>query len=301
MKSKVNFRNYKDSSRQDIVENTYNRMYTEQTIEKRKNWIFPVSNKKSTIKNLLPIFDKLIDDSDPDINIGQINHLLQTYINLKQNFNEDIEIKTLFSESFYNNIPDNIKKIYSEKKFIKNLYPNITDFKNKIMITGFIHDIGKILLHPEWGNYQQHFCVGDIYPLNLPFAKENIFYNKQFHLNNDFFKKNLQYNYTHIKKGFDNYLFTISHDMYLYKVLHNNCKLDNIFLYLIKYHSFYAFHSKLGYKLYASEEDWINLPLLKIISNSDLYSKNEIIPKFEDYKDEIFNLLDKYCNNEYTW
>lgn len=76
-------------------------------------------------------------------------------------------------------------------------------------------------------------------------------------------------------------------------------------LYIIRFHSFYAFHSprstKRGYTEYCSENDWINIPLLKIFQKTDLYSKTHDIPKFENYKDDIYDLINKYCGDELSW
>ena len=60
----------------------------------------------------------------------------------------------------------------------------------------------------------------------------------------------------------------------------NNTKLPNEAIYLIRYHSFYAWHnpknsSIRGYTNLASMYDWKMLPLLKAFQKADLYSKIE--------------------------
>ena len=72
-----NFRNYEN----ELVNNTYKRMYREQTLEKKLNYkIYPISNKSYNIEQILPLFDTIIDESDPDTDLPQSIHLLQTYI-----------------------------------------------------------------------------------------------------------------------------------------------------------------------------------------------------------------------------
>jgi inositol oxygenase len=299
---KTNFRNYTNSDRQELVEQTYKKMYIEQTLQKKLNTkIYPFSDKKYKIIDILPLFDKITDDSDPDCSDGQIVHLLQTYISMKQKFNKNMNIKDLFTENEYNNLPIEIKKKYDEKKIIQNLYPHIDDW-NFIYLIAFLHDIGKIMLDKNFHNLPQHFSVGDIYPLGIQFSKSNIFYDKKWHeLNPEYGIYNNKYENN---CGFDKLDFTISHDYYLYKVLENTL-IPKEGLYIIRFHSFYAWHSPRnfirGYTEYSNENDWINLPLLKIFQKSDLYSKTRDIPKFEDYQGDIYHLINRYCGDELIW
>lgn len=296
------FRNYNNSDKQELVEQTYKKMYIEQTLEKKLNTkLYPISDKKYKIIELLPIFDKITDDSDPDCSDGQIVHLLQTYISMKDKFNKNMNIKDLFTENEYNELPDKIKIIYDEKKTIHNLYSHIENW-DFIYLIAFLHDIGKIMLDKKFHNLPQHFSVGDIYPLGILFSESNIFYDKKWHeLNPEYGIYNNKYKNN---CGFDKLDFTISHDYYLYKVLENTL-IPKEGLYIIRFHSFYAFHTPRncirGYTQYANEDDWINLPLLKIFQKSDLYSKTRDIPKFEDYKNEIYDLINTYCGYELNW
>ena len=181
------------------------------------------------------------------------------------------------------------------------MYPHIIDF-DWIPLVGYLHDLGKIMLLPEFHNLEQHFSVGDIYPLGIPFEKSNIYFEKKYHEQNIEFNKYID-NYKNIK-GFENLEMTISHDYYLYKVL-KETNIPKEGLYMIRFHSFYSFHTpknnKRGYTKYANKIDWINLPLLKILQKADLYSKSSDVPNFEDYKEEIYNLINKYCPGKLKW
>ena len=297
----TNFRNYTNVTKIS-VENTYKLMYEEQTLKKKKEIkIYHIYSKKYTIKEIIPLLNNIIDESDPDTDKDQSIHLLQTYISIKKKFNENIIIKDLFNPSEFNSLPDEIKYFYIEKKYLKNLYPHINEF-DWIYLVGYLHDLGKIMMLPDFHNFSQHFCVGDIYPLGIPFEEANIFYDRKFHENNIEFKKyKKDYN---LIKGFDNLDMTISHDYYLYKVLENT-DIPKEGLYMIRYHSFYAFHTPKnnvrGYEKYADYTDWTNLPLLKLLQKSDLYSKSTEIPKYEDYSEELNNLINKYCPGKLDW
>ena len=69
------------------------------------------------------------------------------------------------------------------------------------------------------------------------------------------------------------------HDEYMASVLERNrTHLPPDFIYLVRYHSFYAWHSPepghaRGYTRFANEKDWRLLPLLKLFQSADLYSK----------------------------
>ena len=184
----TNFRNYTNVTKIS-VENTYKLMYEEQTLKKKEEIkIYPISSKKYTIQEIIPLLNNIIDESDPDTDKDQSIHLLQTYISIKKKFNENIIIKDLFNPSEFNSLPDEIKYFYIEKKYLKNLYPHINEF-DWIYLVGYLHDLGKIMMLPDFHNFSQHFCVGDIYPLGIPFEEANIFYDRKFHENNIEFKK----------------------------------------------------------------------------------------------------------------
>ena len=167
---------------------------------------------------------------------------------------------------------------------------------------GLIHDLGKILVLPEFGYFPEHFSVGDIYPLGCKFHQSNIFYEKKYHeLSDDFKDKNYITPEGIYKKncGFSNIEMTFSHDFYLAEVLLNSLnKLPKEAIYLVRFHSFYAWHSPRngirGYTNLASDEDWKNLPLLKLFQKTDLYSKKDILPNIKDLEPFYQKLFEKY-------
>ena len=94
---------------------------------------------------------------------------------------------------------------------------------------------------------------------------------------------------------------TFSHDFYLAEVFKkSNTKLPDEAIYIIQYHSFYAWHTPKnnirGYDYLASELDWKCLPLLKLFQKADLYSKKDEIEQNFDY-DLFDKLINKYIPN----
>lgn len=56
--------------------------------------------------------------------------------------------------------------------------------------------------------------------------------------------------------GIDNLLMSWGHDEYLYRVLvHNNCKLPDEALAMIRYHSFYPWHAGGDYMHFCTSKD----------------------------------------------
>ena len=88
----MTFRNYIDSSKQSIVENNYklNHKYMTylEVINKRNQWL-TLSKATYTIKEALDLLDNLIDESDPDVHVGNNIHAFQTAERLRQDYPED--------------------------------------------------------------------------------------------------------------------------------------------------------------------------------------------------------------------
>ncbi|KAK6264163.1 hypothetical protein SCA6_019597 [Theobroma cacao] len=133
-----------------------------------------------------PEFD---DESDPDLDEPQIEHLLHT--------------------------AEAIRKDYPEEDWLH--------------LAGFVHDLGKVLLHPSFGGLPRWAVVGDTYPVGCAFDKSIV----------------------HHKVA---------------KV--NNTTLPPAALFIIRYHSFYALHRSEAYKHLMSEEDIENLKWLQIFNKS---------------------------------
>jgi len=299
------FRNYDNDN--NNVENTYKNMLQFQTIEyveKMNNKYKNFPNKNYKIWDLIDKLNNIVDESDPDTELPQIYHAFQTaesvfnkYIN--NNFINSIKIKDLFNEEQWNTLPNNRKKEYS--KDLKTFYNDIKDWDWLPMI-GFIHDLGKILLLEEFGELPQWSVVGDIFPLGVELSDNFVYYNKQYHKNNDSLKNKNIY-----KKncGFNNIIMSFGHDSYLADLLEkNNTLLPKEAIYVIRFHSFYSWHTfskkniEYPYNYLAEDYDWYMLPLLKILQKSDLYSKSNELPNINHIKNKYNKYIEKYIPNK---
>ncbi len=299
----MNFRNYDNKNK---VENTYKKMlenHTVQYLNDMKNKFIP--SKKYNIWDIIAQFNSIIDESDPDSDLPQIVHAYQTAESIKNKFlNNDftlkeINIKTLFSKNEWNNLPEKYKNEY-ETTLHK--YYNSIKYWDWLYLIGFIHDLGKIMLCNNFGELEQWSVVGDTFPLGQKLDKSYNYEKNNFHHKNNDLLYDTYQNYC----GFESVKMNWGHDEYLASVLEiNNCKIPKEGIYIIRFHSFYSWHtpnnSIRGYENLANNYDWYMLPLLKLFQKSDLYSKSRDIPSENEIIINLSPLIKKYQCEELLW
>jgi len=209
--------------------------------------------------------NSMIDASDPDINLPQIDHLLQA--------------------------GEALRRKYPGEEY------------DWLHLTGFIHDLGKILAHLNYFNQPQWAVVGDTYPLGCPFDKKIVFH-KYFVHNPDFSKPEYAAG-TGIYQpgcGFENVVMSWGHDEYMYQVcVKNNCTLPPQALYLVRFHSFYAFHQGCAYKELMNDTDREMLFWLREFQKCDLYSKENKKADLQELKGYYQGLIAKYFPPKLKW
>jgi len=238
---------------------------TYETVQKKKKEILGKPKYKYSIMECARKLNEVIDESDPDTNKSQIYHLIQTGERARQ------------------------------------LYPDL----KWMHLVGFLHDLGKILSHKDLFGEPQWCVVGDTFPVGCKFDEQNV-HSKYFDENPD--SSNPKYNtklgvYTE-HCGFDNVEFSWSHDEYMYQVLkRTGCTIPECGLYMIRYHSFYAWHTKQAYDHLANEYDKDMLKYLHMFQICDLYSKVEEEIDIEKALPYYENLIKEFIpnDNEIMW
>ena len=165
-----------------------------------------------------------------------------------------------------------------------------------LQLTGLLHDLGKIMslwgeekhgqtLEKQWG------ICGDTWVLGYDAYTHTVFPDLIGDSTKIEYKSNC---------GMDKLICTWGHDEYLYRILRDQCKLPDIALKIIRYHSLYPWHSDNAYIELCNEEagDFEVLRWIKIFNNYDLYTKkqeplniNELWPYYE-------KLIEKYAPGE---
>ena len=195
-----------------------------------------------TIWQAMEKLNTLIDESDPDTSLSQIEHLLQSAEAIRR------------------------------------------DGKPRWMqLTGLIHDLGKLLFF--YGAEGQWDVVGDTFPVGCAFDKRIIypdtFESNPDHVHEIYGTKNGIYA---PGCGMDNVMLSWGHDEYLYHVVKDQSTLPVEALAMIRYHSFYPWHSGGAYTEFMNENDHKMLEAVRAFNPYDLYSKNDDVPSVETLK-----------------
>ncbi|XP_027906068.1 inositol oxygenase 1-like [Vigna unguiculata] len=262
------FRTYHDteSERHEGVENFYRKNHTYQSLDfvkKMREEYAKLNKVEMSIWECCELLNEVVDESDPDLDEPQIEHLLQT--------------------------AEAIRKDYPDEDWLH--------------LTGLIHDLGKVLNLPSFGDLPQWAVVGDTFPVGCRFD-ESIVHHKYFKENPDF--NNPSYNTKHgiysEKCGLHNVMMSWGHDDYMYLVAkENNTTLPSAALFIIRYHSFYALHREGAYKHLMNDEDVENLKWLHIFNKYDLYSKSKTRIDVEKVKPYYLSLIEKYFPAKLKW
>ncbi|KAF9613922.1 hypothetical protein IFM89_013169 [Coptis chinensis] len=281
------FRDYeKESERRAQVEEFYRTNHIYQTYEfakKKKEYYGKTDKAEMTIWECCELLNEFVDESDPDLDEPQIEHLLQT------------------------------------AEAIRRDYPS----EGWLHLTALIHDLGKVLLHPSFGDQPQWCVVGDTFPLGCAFD-ESIVHCQYFKENPDF--NNPTYNtklgvYTE-NCGLGKVTMSWGHDEYMYLVAkENKTTLPPAGLFIIRFHSFYvislsidhfvhcptpppkrtAMHRSGAYTYLMDDEDKEMLKWLKIFNKYDLYSKSKVRINVEEVKPYYLSLIEKYFPAKLRW
>ncbi|XP_027340852.1 inositol oxygenase 4-like isoform X1 [Abrus precatorius] len=224
------FRNYDaESERQKGVEETYRRQHINQTydfVKRMREEYMKLDKAEMGMWECCELLNEVVDESDPDLDEPQIQHLLQS------------------------------------AEAIRKDYPN----EDWLHLTALIHDLGKILLLPSFGALPQWAVVGDTFPVGCAFDESNIhhkyFKDNPDYKNPAYNTKNGIYTE---ECGLDNVVMSWGHDDYMCMVAkENGTTLPSAGLFIIRYHSFYPLHKEGAYTHLMNEEDIENLKWLRI-------------------------------------
>lgn len=262
-----NFRNYEEESeRQQGVENFYRTNHIYQTVDfvmRMREEYGKLNRVEMSIWECCELLNDVVDESDPDLDEPQIEHLLQT------------------------------------AEAIRKDYPN----EEWLHLTGLIHDLGKVLLLPSFGGLPQWAVVGDTYPVGCAFDESIVhhkYFKDNPDYSNPAY--NTKFGIYEEGCGLDNVLMSWGHDDYMYLVAkENGTILPSAGLFIIRYHSFYALHRSGAYKQLMTKEDEENLKWLQIFNKYDLYSKSKVPINVEKVKPYYLSLINKYFPAKLRW
>lgn len=257
------FRNYDQSDVTAAVREHYRKMRKNQTVD----YVQKMHKKYLTFDKPMPLWEamghlnSLIDVSDPDLDLPNVQHLIQSAEAIREEGRPDW-----------------------------------------MQLVGLIHDLGKVMF--LWGSdadgtsqAEQWGMVGDVFVVGCALPDSCVYpeFNK---LNPDM--KDARYNTTmgiYGKGcGLDNLDLAWGHDEYLYQVLshHKENKLPDEAMVMIRYHSFYPWHSGGSYSELLNEKDNQYLEIIKDFNKYDLYTKSQKIYDLEDVRSYYQPIAEKY-------
>ncbi|XP_057768384.1 inositol oxygenase 2-like [Salvia miltiorrhiza] len=262
------FRDYTnaETERQKGVEEFYRLQHINQTydyVKQMREKFSKLDKMEMSIWECCELLNEVVDESDPDLDEPQIQHLLQS--------------------------AEAIRKDYPDQDWLH--------------LTALIHDLGKVLLLPKFGGLPQWAVVGDTFPLGCAFDGSNIhhkyFKENPDSKNSAYFTKNGVYEEG---CGLENVVMSWGHDDYMYLVAtENGTTLPSAALFIIRYHSFYPLHRAGAYKHLMNDEDRENLKWLHVFNKYDLYSKSKVHVDVEEVKPYYISLINKYFPEKLRW
>ena len=257
-KSESEFRQY-DAKATPRVADFYRSNHQQQTLDyvlaKEKQY-FGLTRGQKSVWEAAEYLNTLVDDSDPDTDLTQIEHLLQT------------------SEAIR-----------------KDGHPRW------MVLVGFIHDLGKCLClygEPQWG------VVGDTFPVGCAWSDQVVF-PEYFSANPDANNPQYQTKYGIYEPscGLENVHMSFGHDGYIAEVM--KPYLSDDALYMLRFHSFYAWHRHGAYQYLENEKDREMLGWVKKFNPYDLYSKGHSKPDLQRLKPYYDDLFAEFLPREVSW
>ncbi|TAQ90480.1 hypothetical protein B7494_g1176 [Chlorociboria aeruginascens] len=252
-KDKTQFRQYEEAC--DRVKSFYREQHEKQTVaynlQARDNFK-SYTRAEMTVWQAVEKLNSLIDESDPDTSLSQIEHLLQSAEAIRR------------------------------------------DGKPRWMqLTGLIHDLGKLLFF--YGAHGQWDVVGDTFPVGCAFDPR-IIYPDTFAHNPDQSHEVYGTEMGIYRRGcgLDNVMLSWGHDEYLYHVVKDQSTLPAEALAMIRYHSFYSWHSGGAYRGLMDEKDYAMLDAVRAFNPYDLYSKSDDVPHVDVLKPYYLELIDEF-------
>lgn len=245
------YRNYETPVR-DTVREFYRLNHTYQTYdfvqEKKANYL-KFDKKEMPVWDAFQFLNQLVDDSDPDTDLDQFQHLLQTSEAIRADGHPDW-----------------------------------------MVMVGLMHDMGKVLClfgEPQWA------VVGDTFPVGCGYSNKVVF--PEFFANNPDYtdgRFNTQLGIYQQGCGLRNVDMSWGHDEYVYQMMKDY--LPEPALYMLRYHSFYAWHREGEYSYLLDDHDREMLKWVKLFNPYDLYSKNPTPPDWDQLRPYYQELANKY-------
>lgn len=266
IEKKKSFRNYEQGDITAAVKEHYRKMRSRQTYA----YVQRMKEKYLTYDTPMDLWDamaklnELIDVSDPDLNLPNVQHLIQSAEAIRAD-----------------NRPD------------------------WMQLVGLIHDLGKMMFvkgcdddgtsqAEQWGMVGDVFVVGCRLPDTCVYPEFN-------QLNPDMQDEVYGSELGPYQRGcgLDNVDLAWGHDEYLYQVLkhHPDNRIPQAGMVMIRYHSFYPWHTGGSYSQFTNEQDKQYKEWILDFNQYDLYTKSQKIYNLDEVRDYYEPIAEKYLGS----
>lgn len=260
------FRNYDKLDATDAVREHYRKMRQNQTVAyvDRMHEKYLTFDKPMQLWEAMTELNRLIDVSDPDLDLPNVQHLIQSAEALRADKRPDW-----------------------------------------MQLVGLIHDLGKVMF--LWGSDEdgtsqgeQWGLVGDVFVVGCALPETCVF--PEFNSLNPDMKDDRYNTATGIYEkgcGLDNLKLAWGHDEYLFRVLSNHKQntIPEEGMVMIRYHSFYPWHTAGSYKELLCEKDRKYIDWIRDFNQYDLYTKSNRIYDLEEVKEYYLPIAEKYLGS----
>jgi inositol oxygenase len=257
-KSEAEFRQYDATANPGVAE-FYRLNHQHQSLDyvlgKEKQYLGLTRGHKS-VWEAAEYLNTLVDESDPDTDLTQMEHLFQTSEAIRRD-----------------------------------------GHPRWMVLVGFIHDLGKCLClygEPQWG------VVGDTFPAGCAWSDQIVF-PEYFAANPDSQVREYHTTYGIYQPncGLENVHMSFGHDGYIAEV--TKSYLPDEALYMLRFHSFYAWHRHGAYKHLENDKDRKMLQWVQKFNPYDLYSKGHEKPDLEQLKPYYDELFAEFLPDKLAW
>lgn len=257
------FRNYDQGEAIAAVKENYRKMRTNQTFDyvQRMRQKYLTYERPMDLWDAMATLNDLIDVSDPDLDLPNVQHLIQS------------------AEAIRNdNRPD------------------------WMQLVGLIHDLGKVMYlwgadedgtsqDEQWGTVGDVFIVGCKFPTTCVYPEFNTL-NPDMHDS----RYNSDYGIYSPGCGLDNTFLAWGHDEYFYQVLSNHAtnRIPKEGMIMIRYHSFYPWHTGGSYTHLTNATDDLYKEWIKDFNRYDLYTKSQQVFELDEVRSYYEPIAKKY-------
>lgn len=257
------FRNYDQSDVTAAVREHYRKMRMNQTYDyvQRMKAKYLTFDKPMQLWDAMVKLDDLIDVSDPDLNLPNVQHLIQSAEGLRAD-----------------NRPDWMQ-----------LVGLIHDLGKVMYLWGSDED--GTSQDEQWGLVGDIFVVGAKLPDTVVYPEFNELNadmsDPQYNTDNGIYQPGC---------GLDNLNLAWGHDEYFYQVLKNHPTntIPEAGMVMVRYHSFYPWHNEGSYAQFETAKDQQYKEWVLDFNKYDLYTKSPKIYDLEEVKEYYLPIAEKY-------